>query len=131
VQNPAADVAAQAAAALALMAKIAQTHGNEWDQKVANFTWVPKAKRAYAYAKLMWQRHGKKATCTKSSASTNCIGAGCTKVDENGDSVFTVRFGFYLHVLFFFRHCVFPHAIAPKKVSKDKIFQLPPKKNPA
>ena len=79
LQNPAADVAAQAAAALAMSARVALDHGTPQDQKVANSTWAPKAVRAYAYAKNMWQKYGNDSSCTNSGANDNCIGSGCLK----------------------------------------------------
>ena len=91
MQNPAADVAAQAAAALAMSAKVALEHGTPEDQRAANSTWAPKAARAYAYAKLMWQRHGNDSSCTVSGANDNCIGSGCTELDVSKEPVLTVR----------------------------------------
>jgi hypothetical protein len=91
-QHPAADVAAQAAAALALMSRVALDYGTEADKQAARNTWIPKARRAYNYAKLMWQKHGDMSSCTNSAANGNCVGAGCTKVDANGDPVLTVCF---------------------------------------
>lgn len=90
MQNPAADIAAQAAAALALISRVALDHGTLADQQEASNTWAPKAERAYTYAKQMWQLHGNKSSCTLSSANDNCIGSGCTKLEDNGDPVLTV-----------------------------------------
>lgn len=92
VQHPAADVAAQAAAALAMMSKVAIQYGNTVDQRNANVTWAPKAERAYAYAKKMWQQHGDESSCTVSAANENCVGTGCTKLQDNGKPVLTVCF---------------------------------------
>jgi hypothetical protein len=87
LQNPVADIAAQAAAALALNARVALDHGTDADAQRANSTWIPKAERAYVYAKAMWELHGLNASCTNSAALTNCIGTGCTEVEEDGDPV--------------------------------------------
>ena len=91
MQNPAADIAAQAAAALALNAKVATEYGTAEDQQMANSTWAPKAERAYVYAKKMWEMHGANASCTNSASLTNCIGTGCTTEELDGDPVRPVR----------------------------------------
>lgn len=91
MQNPAADIAAQAAAALALNSKVALEYGTSADIESANTSWTPKAERAYVYAKRMWEMHGANASCTNSAALTNCIGTGCTTEEDDGDPVRPVR----------------------------------------
>eukprot|EP00892_Ulva_mutabilis_P003873 jgi/Ulvmu1/1858/UM012_0014.1 len=69
-KNPAGDVAAMAAAALALDAKYMKMKGSS----SAASLFEKKAKAAYAYAKTMDSRDANKAACSRSSATTNCIG---------------------------------------------------------
>jgi hypothetical protein len=74
MQNPAADVAAQVAAALALSAKLARDHGTADDQAAA-VRWEELALRAYTYAK---GRNTVGASCSNSGARGNCKGTGCS-----------------------------------------------------
>ena len=90
MQHPAADVAAQAAAGLAMAAKVLATHGEPAD--VENARWYGiEAARAYEYAKLMWRAYREDSICSRSVARTNCVGSGCTKVQEDGKPVQSVR----------------------------------------
>lgn len=77
VQNPAADIAAQVAAALALSAKVARDHGTAADIAAAA-RWEERALRAFNYAKGRYDIFDGAATCGKSSALTNCQGSGCS-----------------------------------------------------
>eukprot|EP00892_Ulva_mutabilis_P000071 jgi/Ulvmu1/10064/UM006_0011.1 len=86
MDNPAAEIAAQAAAGLAMTAKVLATHGTAADKKLAEQYGV-EAARAYEYAKMMLLKHDRDAICFRSSALTNCVGTGCTKVDEEGEAV--------------------------------------------
>jgi hypothetical protein len=91
MQNPVADIAALAAAALALNSRVALEYGTPEDKERANSTWIPKAERAYMYAKKMWSMHGTNASCTNSVAVNNCIGSSCTTVEDDGDTVRPAR----------------------------------------
>eukprot|EP00892_Ulva_mutabilis_P000082 jgi/Ulvmu1/10074/UM006_0021.1 len=83
ITHPAADVAAQAAAGLAMTAKVLATYGDAADK--SNAAWYGiEAGRAYEYAKLMWRAYGENSICSKSVASINCVGSGCTKIQEDG-----------------------------------------------
>lgn len=90
MQNPASDVAAMAAAGLAMSAQVLAVHGATEDQALVE-KWTLKAERTYAYAKTMWEQLGAESTCSKSSAIGNCIGSSCTKVREDGKAVRGVR----------------------------------------
>lgn len=76
---PAADVAAQTAAALALVSK--HFSSSTWQPDVATLAprLLRKAKAAYAYAKAAYTRDGAAASCTSSPAAKNCIGAACDR----------------------------------------------------
>ena len=86
-----ADIAAQTATALALSAKVLTDHGEPTDASTAN-RWLRKASAAYNYARKMTAMHGPEATCTASSAATNCVGTGCETIDTYGNPVRGVRF---------------------------------------
>lgn len=94
MQNPTADIAASVASALAMSAKVARDFGTSEDAASAD-RWEMLAERAFNYAKNMTHMHADEATCTVSSAATNCIGSGCsaTGVDEGtNNTVRGVRF---------------------------------------
>eukprot|EP00892_Ulva_mutabilis_P000083 jgi/Ulvmu1/10075/UM006_0022.1 len=86
LDHPAADIAGQAAAGLAMAAKALATHGNAADKANAT-TYGVKAARTYEYAKLMWRTHGADAICSRSAANSNCVGSGCTDREDDGDPV--------------------------------------------
>lgn len=90
MQNPAADIAASVASALAISAKVAREYGGAEDKTNAD-RWEMLAERAFNYAKKMTHQHADEATCTVSSASTNCVGSGCsaTGIEEGTNN--TVR----------------------------------------
>ena len=90
IEHPAADVAAMAAAGLAMAAKALATHGTAADQVRAE-EYGLKAARAYDYAMTMYALHGGDAICFRSAAVDNCIGSGCTRIQPNGDRVRSVR----------------------------------------
>lgn len=87
LQNPAADIAASVAAALAISAKVARDYGTAEDVAAAD-GWEMLAERAFNYAKKMTHMHADEATCTVSSAGTNCVGSGCSTsgMEEGTDS---------------------------------------------
>ena len=85
-------MAAQVAAALAISAKVSREH-NSGDYGAA-VRWLQLAERAYNYAKLGTNAFGANATCTFSTAASNCLGTGCETVDENGLTVEGVRLFF-------------------------------------
>jgi hypothetical protein len=91
LDNPAADVAAQAATALAINARLLQRFGNGAADNATAAVWTAKSVHAYRYAKAMWTAHGDKATCTLSSSRDNCIGSGCTTTADDGGGVRAVR----------------------------------------
>lgn len=76
VQNAASDIAAQVAAALALSAKVARDHGTAAD-KVSADRWETLAVRAYNYAQGQYNELDGAASCSVSSAKSNCQGSGC------------------------------------------------------
>lgn len=80
MQNPAADIAAQVATALALSAKVARDHGTPADAASAN-QWETLAQRAYNYAKSQFTALQGAASCSNSPANTNCVGSGCVPTD--------------------------------------------------
>lgn len=90
LDHPAADIAAQAATGLAMGAKALATYGTAADAATAGEYGI-KAARAYEYAKRMWLMHGVDSICSRSSATTNCIGSGCTEKEDDGDPVRSVR----------------------------------------
>ena len=90
MDHPAADIAAQAAAGLAMAAKVLMLHGNAADKRNAR-TYGMEAARAYAYARLMYDMHGTNAICFRSAALGNCVGSGCTTIRDNGEPVNPVR----------------------------------------
>lgn len=90
LDNPAADIAGQAATGLAMAAKALATHGTAADAAAAAEYGI-KAARTYEYAKSMWRMHGEDSICTRSPASKNCIGSGCTETEDDGDPVRSVR----------------------------------------
>lgn len=55
------------------------------------YRWWKKAKAAYTYAKKMTEMHGDEASCTASSAASNCVGTGCQTEDEYGNPTRGVR----------------------------------------
>ena len=86
VQNPAADIAAQLSAALALSAKVAKEHGTAADAEEA-VEWEVKAVAALAYANRMVDQFTLEgSTCTESPAAGNCMGSTCTEVDPDDGS---------------------------------------------
>lgn len=97
MQNPAADVAAQLAAALAMSAKVSKEH-NGGDNGAAD-RWLILAVRAYKYAKQVSNMYGDASTCTASTAVDNCLGSGCETLDENGLPVEGVRVYHFLYVI--------------------------------
>eukprot|EP00892_Ulva_mutabilis_P000076 jgi/Ulvmu1/10069/UM006_0016.1 len=86
IDHPAADIAAQAAAGLAMVAEVFMRHGTAADKQMAR-RYGTEATRTYAYAKLMYERHGNESTCFRSAANNNCIGTGCTTIRDNGEPV--------------------------------------------
>ena len=90
MDHPAADVAAQAAGGLAMVAKVLATHGTAAD-KARAMEYGVEAARAYEYAKSMWLKHDRSSICFRSSAVDNCVGSGCTELEEDGDPVLSVR----------------------------------------
>lgn len=77
MQNPASDIAAQVAAALALSAKVARDHGAAADAAAAA-RWEELALRAFHYAKGRFDMFDDAASCSNSGAAANCHGSGCT-----------------------------------------------------
>jgi hypothetical protein len=74
-ERPAADVAAQAAAALALVAHVLHAHSTDsenLDAVLADFT--RKAVWAFEYGVDTYLEYGVNATCSSSPAASNCIG---------------------------------------------------------
>lgn len=96
--HPAADVAAQAAAGLAMSAKVLATYGDETDKANA-VSYGIEAGRAFEYAKMMWRAYGDGSICSRTVASLNCIGSGCTPLNEDGTPVRSVRHFCSLHTL--------------------------------
>lgn len=73
--KPAADVAAQVSAALAVIAKALREHSSDADngaKVVAAFT--EKAVHAFDYAVDVYMDHKRNATCSSSGAANHCIG---------------------------------------------------------
>jgi hypothetical protein len=75
--HPAADIAAQTAAALAMLAKLFRAYGTTSDKASGGFADRMAAKAAIAYvaAKDAYGRFGRLSTCALSSANTNCVGS--------------------------------------------------------
>ena len=78
------------ASALAISAKVAREFGTPEDVASAD-EWEMLAERAYSYAKTMTHMHADQATCTVSSAGTNCIGAGCSSTGLEEGTNATIR----------------------------------------
>lgn len=76
MQKPAADIAAQVSAALAIMSRVARDHGTSADSAAAA-RWETLAKRAYVYAQDQYSALFGAATCT-AAAADNCEGSGCS-----------------------------------------------------
>lgn len=78
---PAADIAAQTAAGLAMLAKFFKDSPNSSpaDKKHLVPRLEARAKRAYEYATAMFERDGIDSTCSRSLAVSNCIGSHCTR----------------------------------------------------
>jgi hypothetical protein len=75
--NIAADVAAQTAAALALVSHLLKKHGDASDLAAGGVPrMMTKALHAYAAARVGYEKGGDKAVCTLSGANRNCVG-GC------------------------------------------------------
>ena len=79
---PAADIAAQTAAALALTSKYFAA--SEWqpDRVTLAPRLLRKAKLAYAHAKATYTQYGAEASCSLSAAAKNCIGAACDRASK-------------------------------------------------
>lgn len=93
--NPSSDIAAQLAAAMAVLAKWMQMsqYTSEEDKTVLVPRLEDRARNAYAYATEMYSRStetgselGTDITCSGSGATTNCIGTAC-----NSDASMSVR----------------------------------------
>ena len=56
---------------------MARDYGSAEDVAAAD-GWEMLAERAFNYAKKMTHMHADEATCTVSSAGTNCVGSGCS-----------------------------------------------------
>lgn len=86
--RPAADVAAQVAAALALVARVLHEHSTDHDPKMLESVldhFTRKALWAYEYAADTFLEHGLNATCAASAARSHCIG------ECHGEDVKSVR----------------------------------------
>lgn len=82
MNNPAADISGQAATGLAMAAKVLKMFGTAADGKAAR-KYTQEAARAYEYTKTMWRKNGINSICSRSSATNNCIGSGCTEIEED------------------------------------------------
>jgi hypothetical protein len=75
--HPAADIAAQTAAALAMLAKLFRTYGTTSDKASGGLAdrMAATATAAFVAAKDAYERFGRLSTCALSSANTNCVGS--------------------------------------------------------
>ena len=77
---PASDIAAQTAAGMAMLAKWFKTSsGSTKADKALGDRLAVRARAAYRYAQVMYDRFGKPSTCSASVANNNCIGSSCGK----------------------------------------------------
>jgi hypothetical protein len=82
--KPAADLAAQAAAGMAMLAKYFRSskRSTAGDRALADRL-EPRARAAYDYSQRMVTKFGSaKSTCSNSPANDNCIGVTCLPPDQ-------------------------------------------------